>query len=136
MYPSISAGEMVSTSAMLSKPWLMSSVGSSGATSTSTASRSRTEFAYSVRFNRCSAGLPGLGWSAAAWSIPFSRDVRKTFVAAALGRGRPAGGIMPARSLRITLSASSAFPPGCATSSIVRVMFPDINLSLWQPAQY
>ena len=45
----------LSTFAMLSKPSLASSFGSSARTSTSSASRSSIAFAYSVRFKRCSA---------------------------------------------------------------------------------
>ena len=56
MYPSISAGDTVSTSAMLSKPAARPSGGRSALTSTSSASRSRITFAYSARFRRCSAG--------------------------------------------------------------------------------
>ena len=45
---------------MLSKPSLEPSAGSSGVTSTSSASRSRMALAYSVRLSRCSAGVSRL----------------------------------------------------------------------------
>jgi len=107
-YASISVGDMFSTSAMLSKPWLESSGGRRVAGSTSSASRSRTELAYSNRLSRCRAGLPGLGFTAAAESSADSRVAATALSAAVPGRRAPAGGIRPARSLRIIFSASSA----------------------------
>src|SRR5689334_6080821 len=52
------------------------------------------------------------------------------------GRGKPVGGIMPARSLRTTFSPISACCPRWATSSLSRARFPVNNLALWQPTQY
>ena len=57
---------------MLSKPALESSPGRSVAASTGMSSRSRTAFAYSARFKRCSAGAPGLGAARAAASSEVS----------------------------------------------------------------
>ena len=59
----MSVGDTVRTSAMLSKPWLMSSAGRRGETSTSTSRSSRMELAYSVRFSRCRGGPAGIGVS-------------------------------------------------------------------------
>ena len=59
--PGSSDGDTLSASAMLSKPSLESSAGSSACTSTSSASRSRIALAYSVRFRRCSAGVSEAG---------------------------------------------------------------------------
>src|SRR5579883_1110120 len=38
--------------------------------------------------------------------------------------------------MRITFSASSAFCPGCARSSLLSVTPPVLRRSLWQPLQY
>ena len=109
-YPSMSAGETPSTSAMLSNPAEESSGGSSALTSTSSASRSRMAFAYSARFRRCSAGAPGI-------EPPRRRAIERGFErrgnvsrAAAGGFGAFSGGIMPVRSLRTTFSQTSAWP--------------------------
>ena len=60
-YPWMSAGDVPRTSAMLSNPELVLSAGSNVVTSTSRSSRSRTAFAYSLRFMRWTDGDPGLG---------------------------------------------------------------------------
>ncbi len=60
-YASSSDGETRNTSAILSKPLLSSSAGSSAETSTFSPSKSRIALAYSVRFSRCSAERPGSG---------------------------------------------------------------------------
>jgi hypothetical protein len=52
MYWSRNDGDTLSALAMLSNPSLMSSLGSSAVTSTSSPNRSRIAFAYSARFNR------------------------------------------------------------------------------------
>ena len=58
----------------LSKPWLDSSAGSSAAASTSSASRSRMAFWYSVRLSRRNVSVrPGLGCFAAAASTLLTK---------------------------------------------------------------
>src|ERR1700722_11591774 len=94
------------------------------------------ELAYSVRFSGWRAGLPGFGWAAAATSMLVSSDTANAFIAAASGFGMPGGGIKPARTLRITFSAWSAFFSGCARSSCVQEKFPDFSFSLWQAREY
>src|SRR5581483_8920681 len=79
---------------------------------------------------------PGLRRAIAARSTPSERAETKLLVVAAFGRGIPAGGIMPACSLRITFSTCSEVSPGFARSTLVKVNPPDFNLSLWHPAQY
>ena len=76
---------MVWTSAMLSKLWLTVSGGRNVATSTSTASRSRIERAYSTRLSRWKVRLPGFGLASAASSISAASD-----------RARPLGSRLPA----------------------------------------
>src|SRR5207248_1307589 len=67
-YRSSSVGER-SPTVTLSKPWLDSSLGRSAATSTSSASRSRVAFWYSVRLSRRNVSVrPGLGLAKAALS--------------------------------------------------------------------
>jgi hypothetical protein len=76
-YRSNNVGER-SPTVTLSKPWLDSSLGRSEATSTSSASRSRAAFWYSVRLSRRNVSVrPGLGLAAAALSSePASEDTR------------------------------------------------------------
>ena len=65
-YRSISTGDIVSTSPMLSKPWPMSSDGKSSVGSKSTPIRSRIVFRYSVRFSRRIVTRPGSGLASRA----------------------------------------------------------------------
>ena len=64
---------------------------------------------YSVPLRRRNAALrPGSGSAAAARSSSVSRYATSRPDASPSGRGRPAGGIMPARSLPTTFSQTSA----------------------------
>ncbi|MCE2541777.1 MAG: hypothetical protein J4G16_15790 [Acidobacteria bacterium] len=91
--------------------------------------------AYSARFSRWTAGLPGSGFSRPARSSSVSSHSMNPWVAAAVGRGRPAGGIAFARSRRITCSQVSAFVSTCATSSVSRAK-PAVSVRrLWQATQ-
>ena len=103
-YRSSSTGETPRTSAMLSKPYAESSGGSSEATSTSSASRSRIALAYSARFKRCSSGRPGLGCATAARSSSCSSQRRST------RRRRP-------RRAAARPAAASCRPAACARPS-------------------
>ena len=67
-----------------------------------------TARAYSARFSRWNGRQPGFGLSAAAASIRVSSASTNAGCVAASGRRAPGGGIMPARSLRIIFSATSA----------------------------
>ena len=64
-------------------------------------------FVYSVRLRRRAEGRPGRGSAAAAWSMVVSSHEAKDAYRAGSGRGRPAGGIVADRSLRMTLSHPS-----------------------------
>ena len=77
-------------------------------------SRSRTAAVYSARFKRCTATRPGLGLARAAASSAVSNSVVTFAYVALSGRGRPAGGISPVRSLRATFSHKSA----CSTDVV------------------
>ena len=75
-------------------------------TSSGMPNRSRMALAYSVRFNRCSAGAVAAGRDCASRR---TSSVEATVVASARdGRVLPGGGIMPARSLRTTFSHEAA----------------------------
>ena len=94
-------------------------------------------FWYSVALSRRRASLrPGSGLDAAARSSSVSRyEVRLTYDAWS-GRGRPAGGIIPARSFVTTFSQTSAPSPTFARS-IVSSASPAVRrVSLWQDTQY
>ena len=116
-YRSVKAGDNDRASALLSNPYAALSPGSSAAESISSASRSRIALRYSMRLRRCSVGRPGLGCSAAARSRPASSDAATLSATGLSGRGRPAGGIAPVRSLRTTFSQASACSLTCAGSS-------------------
>ena len=132
----MSAGDTLSTLAMLSKFSLESSPGSSVVASTGRSSRSRTAFAYSARLRRCRTGAPGLGLAAAARSSASSScEVTRSSVARS-GRGAPLGGIMPVRSFRTTFSHACGSRPTCSTSSWSSTSPPAFIRSLWQVAQY
>src|SRR5688572_20217457 len=132
----MSDGETVSTSAILSKPLLSSSGGSSAVASISSASRSRMALAYSARLRRCSAVRPGCGLTAAARSIVVSRCATNASSVAASGRGIPAGGIIPARTFRITFSHISAWLGMSLRSACSSDSSPDRVRSLWHVTQY
>ena len=96
----------------------------------------RSPRAYSARLRRWNGRRPGFGRSAAARSIRVSIDDANAVSVASSGRFAPAGGIMPARSLRIIFSATS----GCC-SIVGRVERrerkpPALPRSLWHVAQY
>ena len=59
---------------------------------------------------------PGSGWRRPSASSSFSSQPTSASRASVAGRGSPTGGIMPARSLRITSSHSA----GCAATSLER----------------
>ena len=120
-YRSRSPGDTVSTSAMLSKPWADSSAGSSAVPSISSASRSRMVLVYSNRLRRWMDIRPGFGAAAAARSSPASSHVTKPSRVAFSGCGKPAGGMMPARSFRTTFSQTSAPAPTSLRSVLSRV---------------
>ena len=72
---------------------------------------------YSTRFSRRVTTRPGFGSAAATRSSAVSREVANASIASGAGRGRPSGGICPARSLRTTFSSTSALPATSPTSS-------------------
>ena len=141
-YRSIVAGETNNRSAMLSKPLLTLSAGSSNEKSisfgsASSASRSRTAFWYSVRLKRCSSGsVPGFGFAAAERSSSLSRNVATESYVALSGRGAPGGGIVAERSLRMTFSQTS----GLALTRLVSagsITSPAVfSRALWHVTQY
>ena len=133
-YASSSAGDIPNVPAMLSNPWVESSDGRNFVASTSSASRSRIAFAYSVRLRRC---RPGGGRCGVAWrsSSLSSQPIRLSRVAGS-GRGIPDGGIIPARSFRTTFSPTCAWSPRCARSSLSSSKFAVLSFSLWQVTQY
>src|SRR5690606_41095743 len=73
-YCSSNDGEILSTSAMLSKPYASSSAGRNSAGSISSASRSRIALPYSVRFSRWTPTWPGSGRSEEHTSELQSRE--------------------------------------------------------------
>jgi hypothetical protein len=102
--------------------------------STSSARTSRIALVYSVRFSRC---MPG--------GIRFAEPLRSSSVSmketidsstGAAGRGMPAGGIIPARSLRTTFSQVSAWSCILATSSLSSNSPAVCKRWLWQVTQY
>ena len=111
---------MASASAMLSKPSLESSAGSSVEASISSASRSRMALAYSVRFRRCSPVVPGLGLAAAARSSAVSSLVRRNASSVgAVGARHTGRRHHPGANLAHHLFPSSPhLLPGCARSSL------------------
>ena len=96
---------------------------------------SRTALAYSARFRRWTAGRPGSGFCSPVRSSSVSSQAMNSWVVAAVGRGRPAGGIAFARSRRITCSQVAAFVSTRATSSVSRAS-PAVSVRrLWQATQ-
>ena len=74
---------------MLSNPNSAPSVGSRSDTSRSTASRSRTAFAYSARFRRWTTKRPGVLWPSQARSSDVASQLVKPAYSASDGRGDP-----------------------------------------------
>ena len=134
-YPSSSVGENVCASATLSKPWLMVSGGSSAETSTSTSSRSFTARAYSARLSRWKGRQPGFGLTAANSSSRASRACTRPSSAPSGGRFAPAGGIIPARSLRTIFSAVAGDSWASIALKPASDSPPALARSLWQVAQ-
>src|SRR5947207_9909566 len=102
----------------------------------SRAKRSRTALLYSARFRRRMVARPGFGCAAALRPSADITQFVKVFSKAASGRGIPAGGISPVRTLRSTRSSNSALDatleksrPSSTTPAVFR-------LSLWQATQY
>jgi hypothetical protein len=120
---------------MLSKLWLIVSGGSSAETSTSIASKSRIARAYSARLRRWNGRQPGSGLVAAASSIRVSSAATRASMVDWSGRLIPAGGIWPARSLRIIFSVTSAVVCARAASNAASVSPLVFSLSLWHPVQ-
>src|ERR1017187_4619209 len=136
MYRSSRAGETESTSPMLSKPKPESSTGSVEPALISSASKSRMALLYSARFSRWTTGLPGLGLRAALRSSASSSHLTNDDAAAPAGRGMPAGGIWPGRTLRTTFSNTSALPPTWVKSNASSETPPVFISWLWQVVQY
>jgi hypothetical protein len=103
---------------MLSKLWLIVSGGRNAATSTVMPRRSLIDAAYSARLSRWNVRRPGFGRVTAAASIRVSSAEASAVTTAGSGRSAPAGGIMPARSLRIIFSATSAVWSARAGSNV------------------
>ena len=104
-YFSISTGEMVSTSPMLSKPSPESSVGKSFSARKSTASRSRMVFEYSVRFSRRAVTRPGSGFTLRS---AFSNSPCTNFIRASICASSGAAACPWAAFRRCGSSAGSA----------------------------
>jgi hypothetical protein len=79
---------------------------------------------------------PGLGFAAAARSSEVSRAAIKFAASAFSGRGLPAGGIAPERSLRITFSQISGFAEGLDMSALSSSRPAVLIVWLWQVTQY
>ena len=104
---------------MLSNPLLMLSAGSSNGCNPSPLAVARCQqVANGVLIFRAAQPMKerqraGIGFCAAR-SIEFGFEVcGHGIVGASIGRGEPAGGIAPERSLRITFSQSSGFALTC-----------------------
>ncbi len=137
-YFSISRGEMVRTSPMLSKPWPESSVGKSRCAAKSTPNRSRMVFAYSARLRRLAVTRPGSGltFRSARSNSPRTYLISPS-TCAAEGCGVPLGGISP---LRIRCRMRSQPSRFCAREAGVanaeRLRLPEASRSLWHAAQF
>src|SRR5258705_9041815 len=77
-----------------------------------------------------------MGRKLAVLSIAVSSDAAKFLNVSISGRGLPAFGIKPTRTLRIIFSVSSGVFSTCARSNCASDILPDLFLSLWQPTQY
>ena len=120
---------------MLSNPRLELSAGSSVDASTSSESRSRIALAYSARFMRCSGTRPGPGDAAAARSMAVSIALANASSVARAGLGIPAGGISPARTLRMTFSQISASASTRSSETVSSARPPVCVRELWQVMQ-
>ena len=125
---------------MLSKPKSPPSLGSRSVTSIVTPSRSRTAFAYSVRFRRWRTNLPGLFFFAAARVEAGDERRRGTSSAPRRpGVGEPCGGIAPTPSFLTTRSHVAASAPGSAKLALSSASGAPAGSGLrvlWQPTQY
>src|SRR4051794_25996398 len=99
-------------------------------------SRSFTAAWYSARFSRWNGRQPGFGFSVEAASIFASSVSTNALIVAASGRRAPGGGIMPARSLRIIFSVTSACSVTLLASNPASTRSPDFIFSLWQVPQF
>ncbi len=113
-YDCMVVGDRICAAAMLSKFAILVSSGRNSPASTSRPSRSRTDCAYSARFRRWNDRRPGEPDAALASEAASSVAARASS-AASEGRRPPAGGIWPARTLRIIFSVTSRFSPARAT---------------------
>src|SRR5206468_8576050 len=104
--------------------------------SISIANQSRNAFAYSVRFSRRVAGLPGFGLAAEAWSSLVSRYAVRVWYVVLSGRGRPAGGITPVLSLCTTFSQTARSSLTFSTFALSSISPAIADLWLWQVTQY
>src|SRR5579864_2180643 len=128
---------MVNASALVSKPSACSSGGNIAGASTSTAIRSRTEFAYSARLSRCNpADRPGLTCAAAARSSSDSSHPATASYVALSGRRMPGGGIERLRSFTTTFSQVSAELYTCSASALSSVRLAVFSFWLWHETQY
>ncbi len=93
------------------------------------------ERAYSARLRRWKVRPPGFGLAAAAASIFVSSVVASASRISAGGLLAPLGGIIPARSLWMIFSASSAFAGSAPTSKSASDMLPRCSVVPWQRRQ-
>jgi hypothetical protein len=131
----MSVGDIVCTSATLSKPWLTVSGGRKAVMSTSSARSSRTERAYSARLSLWKVRPPGFGFFAATSTMRSSSVRARSAISAGSGCGAKEGGIMPARSFRIIFSAMGAFSSARPTSNDSSENPAVIAASLWHMTQ-
>ena len=121
-YRSSKAWDIRNTPPILSNPKLASSAGRKSSTSISSANKSRIALRYSARFSRWKVAVrPGSGSADQFSSSRLSSHARNPSSRALSGRGRPAGGMRPARSFRTTCSQCAADPPTADRSSVSRV---------------
>ena len=113
----------------------MLSGGRNGVTSTFKSSRSRTARWYSARLSRWKGRDPGSKLPSTAESTRISRSLTSAASAASSGRRAPAGGIIPARNLRIIFSVTSVWLLAFDTSKSTSESPPALPRSLWQPVQ-
>ena len=135
-YPSRSSGDIERASPMLSKPDASPSGGSRLEIGTLSASRSRTALEYSVRFRRRMTVRPAYGDRLAASSRFLISPCWNALIAAASGRGAPAGGISPAASLRTTRSHTSGRAGGFPGSASPSAKPPAAESPEWHVRQY
>ena len=135
-YWSRNDGDTCKALATLSKPSRASSRGRVSAGSTSTSSRSRTAFTYSLRFRRCSPTRPGSECPCAAVSMFVSSQETNDCTDWESGCGLPAGGINRPRSLRMAFSQVSASWGISWGESDSKAMPPAQSVTLWHLLQY